>query len=99
MGGKKALQTNKQTTNEQTNKLTNTMNDHNSPPGIFQNPRANKLTVAQTKNRNGGIYGKSTSLISPRILKESWWAIIIVNVVRRRRSFVVVDVTLFLAPP
>ena len=43
---------------------------------------------------------------NPRILKESWRAIIIVNVVRRssfvRRlssSFVVVDVTLFLVPP
>ena len=47
--------------------------------------------------------------ISPRILKESWRAIIIVNVVRHSsfvRSFVVVrlcsslfDVTLFLCPP
>ena len=37
-------------------------------------------------------------IISPRILKESWRAIIIVNVVRRRSSFVV-DVTLFPCPP
>ena len=42
MGGQKALQTtNKQKTNEQTN----TRNDHNRPPGFFQNPRANNTII------------------------------------------------------
>ena len=49
------------------------------------------------------VYLLINCVISPRILKESWRAIIIVNVVRRssfvvvRRSFV--DVTLFPCPP
>ena len=47
MGGRqKELQTTNEQTNEQTNKQTNqqtnTTNDNNSPPGFFQNPRANK---------------------------------------------------------
>ena len=50
MGDKKTLQTtnNKQTTTKTTNKhqtnnkQMNTTNDHNTPSGFFQNPRANK---------------------------------------------------------
>ena len=39
MGGQNSVTTNKQT-NKQTKE--NISNDHNSPPGFFQNPRANK---------------------------------------------------------
>ena len=69
MGGQSSV-TIKQQTNEQTNKRTNTTNDHNSPSGFFQNPRANDEVPVTNLDKN--FIGLALNVYGDQVFKIFW---------------------------